>query len=185
MRHKSKSRRGVTLIELVVALAVMGIIMAGIASIFTFGLKLQSQASDMYASKAITSTVLARVQNELRFASNVTVNTSVPATFVSGTKYLYAKSGVFTVQNGTVAQYTLPATGSNLGGYYCTVAFTPTSAQSIGVTVTVTKGSAGATLYATQTSVLLNNNTSGIYTGSGAVAVSGTSYAAVFYTAGS
>lgn len=74
MRKKLRTRRGVTLSEMLVAMAVLGLVTAAIATGMTAGVRIYQESTDLSQTQVLLSTLTQSVSDELRYARDITTS---------------------------------------------------------------------------------------------------------------
>ena len=165
-----KRNKGFTLIELVISLAIMGLLMATLAVVFVFVIRTSNSGNDRFAAQTGASQAMQRVQDELRFATSVTLLTKLPDTPDAAANYFSVDAdGVFRQTAGSSTRFRMPA--DNADAYDYTLLAETASSRSLNVTVSVYKGA--KLLFRLKTMVFLNS----------ASISSGASGACIAYTA--
>jgi hypothetical protein len=158
---KQKHRYGITLVELIAALGLFSMVMILVFNLNLFGntvfkkgnIKSTIQSSYRLASNYITK--------ELRYSSNITLLTSMPATPTAGVKYLYVSGGVLKQYDGALVK-DIPGVAS---GIVSTLKF---DYQNDSVVSFILSGSLKDSNYQLKSSVYLLNN-AGLVPSTGAV----------------
>lgn len=88
-RIKSGNRNGFTLVEVIVVIAILGIISAAIMTIFQFTMNAFRQTTLRADQQADTRHALDQVKKEVGVAKSVIVSNIIPASFPSETGYGY------------------------------------------------------------------------------------------------
>ena len=83
VREKLRSRRGLTLTELLVAMLILSLVTVGVATGISASLRVYRQATETSDAQMLTSTLSTALMDELRYARDVS-GTDDP-TFTSGT----------------------------------------------------------------------------------------------------
>jgi prepilin-type N-terminal cleavage/methylation domain-containing protein len=150
-----KQNKGLTLVELIVAMAISTIILTCLIVMFSAGVSAYNTSMDNFNKNTTAQVVIQRIQGLLKFANTVTINTANPTNPTTG-NYVYTNNGVYTQQGGASA-FTLP-NGSN-----CTLTFTKNANSDKIIDLTVSING-----YTVTTSIYLM---SGTVTGSTGIAI--------------
>lgn len=164
MKKSLQSKSGLTLIELVIAMAVSMIVMGAAVYIFTFGFQIYNKAGDTYNAHTLALFTQQKIEAEVSYAGSMRVDTNPPASvsdFSAGNnRCLYVSGGrlkcVKADAGGLVDQYTYMQ--GNYSGLNLTIVFNPTAATNsmvLDVTIKVYKGS--SLLYQTHSDIMINN----------------------------
>lgn len=98
--------RGLTLVESVVSLLIVGIVLAAVASVLVFGTNMTRRQEAESNAQTLASTVKASLESALQGATSVTWNDDGSITFTTGTTTYYlgneGSTYVLSVENGQV-----------------------------------------------------------------------------------
>jgi prepilin-type N-terminal cleavage/methylation domain-containing protein len=149
-----KLNKGVTLVELIVALAISSIILTCVISIFSVGISAYQSSMDSFNATTTAQILTQKIQTRIKYATAITVNTTLTSdsSKVIGTNYLYSSSGSVLLKNGNTVSDTFPDVKSALT-YPCSVTFDVSSAKSLDVTIKISKGS--KVIYTTTTTIYI------------------------------
>lgn len=105
-----KTQHGFTLIELVVTIAILGIVSLLIYQFFSFGTLAFGRGSDKFDLQTELRLVSDYITEEIRFADQVEVLPALPGTFDPSIKYLYVNAAhrLILVENGTSSNQSEP-----------------------------------------------------------------------------
>lgn len=164
MKKSLQSKSGLTLIELVIAMAVSMIIMGAAVYIFTFGFQIYNKANDTYNAHSLALFAQQKIEAEVSYAGSMRVDSNPPASVSDlspdNNRCLYVSGGrlkcVKTVAGALIDQYTYMQgsySGLNLNIVFCPAA--ATNSMVLDVTIKVYKGS--NLLYQTHSDIMINN----------------------------
>ena len=117
--------KGITLVELIAAMAISSIVLTCIIGIFNIGISAYNTSIDNFNKTTTAQIVIQRIQGEVKYANTVTIYNANPTTG----DYIFSNNGVYT-QGGSSA-FTL----SN--NYDCTLTFTKSTNSSKIINLTV------------------------------------------------
>ena len=83
MKHKLRSRRGMTLTEVLMALLILSLVTVGMAAGIGASLQVYRQATEASDAQMLASTLSTALMDELRYARDISGTTN--PTFTSGT----------------------------------------------------------------------------------------------------
>ncbi|MDW7667535.1 MAG: prepilin-type N-terminal cleavage/methylation domain-containing protein [Bacillota bacterium] len=89
MNRIFNNRKGVTLLELIIALAIVGLVLTLAFNLFFFGNEIFAKGSDQYEVQHSVRLSLSSVTNEIRYASTLYIENDKPDTFEDPYSYLY------------------------------------------------------------------------------------------------
>ena len=129
MRRRLAAEGGYTLIELLIVIAILGFIMAGIANLRVSGSRAQSDTSARVAAQGSARIALDRLEFEARCASNATIlNSGAGVALTMPTQCPHATGNItYCVSGGVLTRYSGTTTCSGGTSYpYITSITTPT-----------------------------------------------------------
>lgn len=129
MRRRLAAEGGYTLIELLIVIAILGFIMAGIANLLVSGSRAQSDTSARVAAQGSARIALDRLEFEARCASNATIlNSGAGVALTMPTQCPHATGNItYCVSGGVLTRYSGTTTCSGGTSYpYITSITTPT-----------------------------------------------------------
>jgi type II secretory pathway pseudopilin PulG len=118
VKQRLASEAGITLVELVFVLLLLGIIMGGLAGVFVGGLRASSDSESRLSSQENVRVAIDRLEFEVRCASGATVGGSGANVVLTLPSECSHATGTYTwcVANGTLWRYSGSAcTGSGQG----------------------------------------------------------------------
>jgi prepilin-type N-terminal cleavage/methylation domain-containing protein len=149
-----RKKKGFTLVEIIITMAIFGIVTASIYSIFYFTLKVNNADNISYIAQSDAQLIMIKIQNEIRYANTLVIDSNLPSNFISGTKYIYNSNGSIMKNTGTSDDDSVPfITGSKDFSY--SITFSKKSSKSVDVKVSVLKN--GINIYNLETSIYINN----------------------------
>ena len=89
MLDKMKNHRGATLLEIIIALAIVGLLVALAFNLLFFGNEIFAKGSDQYQVQTSVRLSTTGITEAVRFASVVSIETSKPVTFEDPYHYIY------------------------------------------------------------------------------------------------
>lgn len=85
-----RTNKGMTLIELIVVMILMGIVLTMIWSFFAFGNTMTNVSSDQYDVQTVTRTAVSGIEGEIRYATSMEILSTVPSqTQINSSTYSY------------------------------------------------------------------------------------------------
>ena len=128
MRQRLAADGGYTLIELLIVIAILGFIMAGIANILVSGQRAQSDTSARVAAQGSARIALDRLEFEARCASYASIlNSGAGVTLTMPSQCPHATGNVaWCVTSGVLTRYAGSTTCSGTGMSYVSSVTTPT-----------------------------------------------------------
>jgi prepilin-type N-terminal cleavage/methylation domain-containing protein len=161
VRHM-KNKNGLTLVELIVTLVIMGIVFGGIVSAFMLGSNLFNSASSKFDEHNAALSLTQKIQNEVTDAKTVAIysDTSYMGTAAEADKLYFDTTVATPDERGLV---TVSAGGSSafmqgaFAGYDCTVTFIRVDVATLGVSVTIKRQKDASDSYAVSTNIALAN----------------------------
>ena len=149
-----REKKGFTLVEVIITMAILGIVAAAINSIFYFTLKINKADNDSYIAQSDAQIIMQKIQNEIRYANTLVIDSCSPSNFISGIKYIYNSNGSIVKNSGISLDSAVPLTAGSKDFSY-SITFSKNSSKSVGVKVSVFKN--GTNLYNLETSIHINN----------------------------
>jgi prepilin-type N-terminal cleavage/methylation domain-containing protein len=124
MKQRLRNESGVTLVELLIGIAILGLISAGLTNVFVSGLRASSDTGARTAGQGTIQTAVNRLEYELRCASGATVPSTpsssvtltLPSECIHGTgQYTWCVSGASLKRySGASCSGTAQTFGSNV-----------------------------------------------------------------------
>ncbi|KUK71916.1 MAG: hypothetical protein XD91_1648 [Clostridiales bacterium 38_11] len=159
------NKKGVTLIELMITLAIFGIVLTTIFSINIFGLRtfsLSKTSSDNQFEVRMPTDFIAK---KIRYADTIKISTNIPATPTPGSHQIYLESGNLVYKDAGTTSQIIGATG--VGDYTFSISKVAGTTNVIKFTV----GKSGTTKFDLTTDVIglnldkvgITGDTTGIY----------------------
>lgn len=179
---KTQKRRlctGTTLIEVVISLAVSGIIFSALITILVYGNKILNSTRDNFNEHSQAIALETRIRSEVQYAKSITIYADPTSNVTESNSVYYGtspyivnaapqKSGLVIRKSGNVQSFMQ----GQLSPYTCTITFArPSQNSALNVTVTISKN--GGQTYTLVQSIPLSNIGTGV-TG-GTTAISGAS----------
>ena len=93
-RRGLKKSAGFTLVELIVTLALVALVIAAALPLYAMVTRFNTTADELAQAQNFAQTKLIIIENELRYASTVNIEETVPGSFDDTLKYMYAQGGV-------------------------------------------------------------------------------------------
>jgi prepilin-type N-terminal cleavage/methylation domain-containing protein len=156
-----KSKKAMSLVEVVVAMAISVILLTSVVYIFTLGLNIYNKASQTYDAHTLALFTQQKIEAEVSYAGSMQIDGAEPSAFAgSNNECLYVSNGRLAdaVPNGAGGlkdQYVY------LSGAYtglnCSIKYNLSSSMVLDVTIAVYKGSVTNVLYTTHTDIMINN----------------------------
>lgn len=168
MKYFLKSKKGFSLIELLVTIAILSIAMTAITGILTFGYNMYNNANLLHDAHALATLTEQKIEAEVLYAGTLHIDTTYNASLASSISTLYFSSGRLAKDTGTAAGTNTHNYAYQAGAYTelnCAAVFSSASPGTLRVNLTVTKGT--STLYQIQTDIQLVNMSGQSLTGSG------------------
>lgn len=109
--RKLRSRRGLTLTEMLVALAILGLVSGAIATGISSSLPVYQQSVALSESEVLTSTLAQALSDELRYARDIRTETG-SADLKNYTSTLYGAGAAIAVSDGKLTVGGNPLIGS-------------------------------------------------------------------------
>ncbi len=151
---QATGRRGFTLIELVVSMAIASMLLLMIASFSILTVRLNQSVDDYGTVQNLAKLYLQIIEGELRYADQLNIEATVPYEFNQNMRYLY-------LDDGTIMRQT-PGSGANPiaspGGYpnfSCSMQFSPVNEKVVEVNLAIKKE--GNILYSISSKIFINN----------------------------
>ena len=131
-------KRGFTLIELIVTIAIVSILIAALVPIFPMVTRIGETSNDMTQAQNLAKLQIQCIENELRYAKEVNIETSLPASLTQGYRYIFLNSGLINKQiYGYSAENII--TGLAFDGYTYNISFAPVNSKVLEINVSVIK----------------------------------------------
>ncbi|MCB2359928.1 type II secretion system protein J [Clostridium estertheticum] len=150
----TKTRNGFTLIEIVITLAIMSILGIAISQLFNFTYRTNTSINDSAEYQADAQNTMQNIQNELKYANSITIDSNAPTEIVSGTKYLYVSGGIPKKNQGASLSDAVSIVSLKTG-FISVLTFKKSSNKSVEIIVDILKN--GTKVYTLDTNVNLNN----------------------------
>ncbi len=161
-RIKAGGRRGFTLIELVLSISIASILLLMVFSFSTLVVNFNRSVNDYGQAQTIAKMYLQMIEDELRFAKYLNIQSSLPDTLSGELRYLYQDGGRIMRQlPGSGAASII--SGEGFAEYSFAVGFEPVNEKVVGVSLAVSKE--GETLYTINSNIFVNNLISNTITG--------------------
>ena len=149
-----KIRNGFTLIEIIITLAIMSILGIAISQMFNSTYRINTSINNSAEYQADAQIIMQKIQNELKYANSITIDSIAPTSIVSGTKYLYVSGGIPEKNQGASFSDAVPLV-SLKNGFTSVLTFKQSSSKTVEIIVDILKN--GTKVYTLDTNVNLNN----------------------------
>lgn len=131
-----KNKKGFTLVEVVVALAISGLLFVFIASFISIVSNYKSNAVDLSQAQNLAQQVFLEIEGQLRYAQTVNILSGPPESFNTELNYIFLSGGdIVSVRNGGSAASMSPLKGS--GEYSYNINFVNTDFHMLQINLTV------------------------------------------------
>lgn len=165
MIKEIRSKKGITIVELLVSLTLTVIILTALVYLFASALKLYSVASDNYSAHTMALFTMQKIEDEVSYADSMQIDNIEPVTFFGkNDECLYVENGRLaeSIPNGTggLKDKFIYLSGA-FTGLNCSTTFNLTSPNDVmvlNVKISVYMGNnTSNVLYTTQTNIVINN----------------------------
>ena len=150
----TKVKNGFTLIEMIITLAIMSILGVAISLMFNSTYRINTSINNNAEYQADAQIIMQKIQNELKYANSITIDSIAPTGIASGTKYLYVSGGIPEKNQGASFSDAVPLVSLKTG-VTTVLTFKQSSSKSVEIIVDILKN--GAKVYTLDTNVNLNN----------------------------
>jgi len=131
-----KRNKGFTLIEVVVTIAIVGILSAGFVSILPTLYNSTNNSNYLSEAQTVAKMIKDNLEGELRYADAIDIKSSLPSPLVQDYEYIYISSGkIYKNSLGGTAQSISPAPGFNEYSY--SISFAPENAKVLKVDLVI------------------------------------------------
>lgn len=160
---KFKNKKGTTLIELIIALAIMTLLFVPIISILISVNKTFYTTGKLSIAQSYTNMAISIIKRELSSANTISLIDSVGT--ASGKKYLYVSSGIIyirTIGNNPQDKDVLRKPDLDGENMSCSLVFTSSGDKAINVAISINDKTTNEVIFKTSTIVYLQNTPYGL-----------------------
>jgi len=136
----------------------MSILGIAILQMFNSTYKTSTSINDSAEYQADAQNIMLNIQNELKYANSITIDSNAPTNIVSGTKYLYVSGGIPEKNQGALMSDAVPIVSLKTGFTSALTFKKIINSKSIEIIVDIFKN--GTKVYTLDTNVYLVNMTS-------------------------
>lgn len=149
-----KRENGFTLLEVVITVAIAGIVFLAIASFSILAARLNTAANDLGKAQHFAQITMQAIESELRFAKSLDIKTGMPNSPKEDEHYIFLKDGGIFKKFG---EYESDYIASPLGfeDYTLSVTFSPANEKVINVSISVVKNA--KSVYTLKSNIQVNN----------------------------
>lgn len=152
MKRAMKSKKAFTLVELIVVMALMGILGLGVTMIFLSANNTTVALAEQTDINMKTNYAMETIQTQLRFAEGLTVGSPAEAGTDADKRYLYSEDGRVYIQEGTSPERNLFGEAF-YEGYLIDMEMTPIQKSVVRLSITTQSRNNAAVSYNLETEV--------------------------------